>query len=105
MIRTVRKRNGEVKDFNKTKIARAIFKAAKACGGTDYDIALDLTDQVIRYLEAKYSDPVEIENIQDAVEKVLIENGHARTAKNTSSTVISVRSPGRRIPSLAPPST
>lgn len=81
MIRTVRKRNGEVKDFNKTKIARAIFKAAKACGGTDYDIALDLTDQVIRYLEAKYSDPVEIENIQDAVEKVLIENGHARTAK------------------------
>lgn len=80
-METVRKRSGEVTEFNKMKIARAIFKAAKACGGDDFDKALDLTEEVEFYLDQTEVDPVEIENIQDAVEKVLIENGHARTAK------------------------
>lgn len=81
MIKTVRKRNGEIKEFNKMKIARAIFKAAKACGGSDFNIALELTDQVIKYLDSNYQEPIEIETIQDTVEKILIENGHAKTAK------------------------
>ena len=77
----VRKRNGEVVTFNKMKIARAIFKAAKACGGNDFDLALMLTDEVIAHLKATEAEIVEIEDIQDITEKVLIENGHARTAK------------------------
>lgn len=81
MITSVRKRNGEIKEFNKVKIARAIFKAAKACGGSDFDKALELTDKVVQHLEKHFSDPVDIEDIQDSVEKILIENGHARTAK------------------------
>ncbi|MDO4765875.1 MAG: ribonucleoside triphosphate reductase [Eubacteriales bacterium] len=81
MICQVRKRNGEIKEFNKVKIARAIFKAAKACGGSDFDKALDLAEQVVSYVNSRYTNPVDIEDIQDAVEKILIENGHARTAK------------------------
>ncbi len=81
MISEVRKRNGSIAEFNKMKIARAIFKAAKACGGNDFDMALHLTDEVMAYVGERYSEPVDIENIQDAVEKVLIENGHAKTAK------------------------
>lgn len=81
MITKVRKRNGEIKDFKEIKIARAIFKAAKACGGTNFELAKNLTELVIEKINELYTDPVEIEDIQDIVEKVLIENGHARTAK------------------------
>ncbi|SHI56833.1 ribonucleoside-triphosphate reductase class III catalytic subunit [Dethiosulfatibacter aminovorans DSM 17477] len=81
MITSVRKRSGEIKEFKDIKIARAIFKAAMACGGTDFDLARELTDQVKEVLEKKYDSPIEIEKIQDTIEKVLIENGHAQTAK------------------------
>ncbi len=79
-MKTVRKRSGEIVEFNKMKIARAIFKAAKACGGNNFDLALELTDEVIDLLK-DYDDGVSIETIQDTVEKVLIEKGHAKTAK------------------------
>ncbi|MEA3422985.1 MAG: ribonucleoside triphosphate reductase [Bacillota bacterium] len=81
MITKVRKRNGEVKEYKEIKISRAIFKAAKACGGSDFDKAKFLSELVKKKLDQEYIDPVEIEHIQDIVEKVLIENGHAQTAK------------------------
>ncbi len=81
MITTVRKRNGEIVPLKEVKIARAIFKAAKACGGTDYDLARDLCDVVLEKLNEKFENPVDIEDIQDTVEKVLIESGKAQTAK------------------------
>ncbi|WAM31227.1 ribonucleoside triphosphate reductase [Caldicellulosiruptor naganoensis] len=82
MITKVMKRDGTIVDFDRKKIENAIFKAAKAVGGSDYSIAEKLTDQVIELLEKKfgYSIP-HVEEIQDIVEKVLIENGHAKTAK------------------------
>lgn len=80
MISDVRKRDGNIQAFSEDKITRAIFKAAKACGGNDYDTATGITHQVIASLK-KTSGPVDIESIQDAVEKTLIENGHAKTAK------------------------
>ena len=81
MITTVRKRNGEIVPLKEVKIARAIFKAAKACGGTDYDLARDLSDVVMEKLNEKFDNPVDIEDIQDTVEKVLVESGKAQTAK------------------------
>ncbi|WP_039766280.1 MULTISPECIES: ribonucleoside triphosphate reductase [unclassified Caldicellulosiruptor] len=82
MITKVMKRDGTIVDFDRKKIENAIFKAAKAVGGSNYSIAEKLTDQVIELLEKKfgYSIP-HVEDIQDIVEKVLIENGHAKTAK------------------------
>ncbi len=82
MVTKIRKRSGEIVDFYQEKITRAIFKAAHACGGEDYSKAEKLSDEVMKIVEAKYGDTVpDVEDIQDIVEKVLIENGHAKTAK------------------------
>jgi len=82
MISRIRKRNGDVVDFQSEKITRAIYKAASAVGGNDWDKANDLTDQIIIMADAHFlGDVADVEKIQDLVEKVLIENGHAKTAK------------------------
>ncbi len=82
MFTEIRKRDGRIAPFDEQKITEAIFKAAKAVGGEDRSIAQDLTNQVVNYLNGKNVDMIpSVEEIQDVVEKVLIENGHARTAK------------------------
>ena len=78
----VKKRDGRVAPFDKNKIADAIFKAAEAVGGEDQTLALELSDIVTLHLKNQFgNDMPEIEQIQDLVEKVLIETGHAKTAK------------------------
>lgn len=77
------KRNGAVVRFNPERITNAIYRAAVAVGGRDRETAEALTRQVVEYLEqsgAPDHTPT-VEEIQDAVEKILIENGHARVAK------------------------
>jgi len=82
MIRQIKKRDGRIEPFDQEKIKNAIWKAAKAVGGTNEAIAEDLSDQVVQVVSERFTDAVpEVEDIQDAVEKVLIENGHAKTAK------------------------
>jgi anaerobic ribonucleoside-triphosphate reductase len=82
MIKTIRKRDGRVEKFHPEKITWAIFKAANACGGHDFERAEVLCRQVIDITMQKFADHIpDIEGIQDIVEKVLIENGHAQTAK------------------------
>ena len=81
-IKKIIKRDGRTVDFDVNKIADAIYKAAKVLGGKDKDMAMYLARQVELYLaEIRHNDTPTVEQIQDAVEKVLIENGHARTAK------------------------
>jgi len=78
----VKKRDGEIVIFDKSKIANAIYLAAKAVGGDDSILADKLANEVVLYLYTKKGhETPEVEEIQDAVEKTLIENGHARTAK------------------------
>lgn len=82
MITTIRKRDGSLVPFYPEKITRAIFKAAKAVGGDDWSMSERLSNQVVALAEDMYHDQiVDVESIQDLVEKVLIENGHVRTAK------------------------
>lgn len=82
MITQIRKRDGRVTSFHSEKITWAIFKAANAVGGHDWQIAEDLTNQVMQIADRQYtSGMTDVESIQDLVEKVLIENGHAKTAK------------------------
>ncbi len=82
MITKIRKRDGREVPFNIEKIASAVFKAASATGGKDYKTAMDLAERVVAYIEEAMDKRVpDVEEIQDAVEKVLIETGHARTAK------------------------
>ncbi|MBR5121367.1 MAG: anaerobic ribonucleoside triphosphate reductase [Oscillospiraceae bacterium] len=81
MITKIQKRDGRIVTFNVEKIANAIFKAAESVGGTNYDESLELAGKVCDYIEASGNKIPTVEEIQDAVEKVLIESGHASTAK------------------------
>ena len=78
----VRKRDGRLLAFDETKIADAIHKAGCAVGNDDRFLAEELAGVATLFLEKTYAGGVPgIEEIQDMVEKVLIETGHARMAK------------------------
>ena len=82
MITRIKRRDNEMVDFNQEKITAAIWKAAQSVGGTNKDLSKKLSDEVVEKLENKFPDQViGVEDVQDMVEKVLIENGHSRTAK------------------------
>jgi ribonucleoside-diphosphate reductase alpha chain len=80
-ILKVKRRNGEIILFDRTRISNAIYKAANAAGGTDKEKPEELTDNVIEELIKTNINVPTVELIQDTVEKVLIEKGHAKTAK------------------------
>lgn len=82
MITHVIKRNGTRAPFKQEKITWAIYKAAVAVGGDDFAKAQALSDEVVAYVSAHAEGgAADVETIQDAVEKILIERGHAKTAK------------------------
>ena len=81
MITKIKKRDGRTAAFDIEKITQAIYKAAQAIGGTDYETASKLAKEVYDILERQAETEPTVEHVQDTVEKVLIENGHARTAK------------------------
>ena len=82
MIAQIIKRDGRHTAFELDKITNAIFQAAKASGGHDHDMAESLARQVEENLEKTLGDEIPtVEQIQDEVERVLVETGHARTAK------------------------
>jgi len=77
------KRTGAVVPFNPERITNAIYRAAVAVGGRDRATAENLAKQVVDILEdvtLRGQHPT-VEETQDIVEKVLIENGHAKVAK------------------------
>ena len=82
-ITHIMKRDGTVVELDKEKITRAIYKAAASVGGHNRPLSENLTDQVVQVLDECYApqDMPTVEDIQDVVERVLIKNGHAKTAK------------------------
>lgn len=82
MFKQIKKRDGRIVEFNEAKITDAIFKAAQAVGGEDRQTAMELTLEVLKNLKKKFNGHIfSVEDVQDVVEKVLIEAGHAKTAK------------------------
>lgn len=82
MFTVLLKRSGLKEIFQPKKITEAIFKAAKAVGGDDIAKAEQLTEQVVDIARITFGDRTPgVEDIQDIVERVLIKNGHAKTAK------------------------
>jgi ribonucleoside-diphosphate reductase alpha chain len=83
-IKKIRKRDGSVADFDKEKITNAIFKAAQSVGGSDRAESERVADKVIQLIGEKYAESYipSVEEVQDLVEKALIETGHATTAKS-----------------------
>lgn len=82
MLKKIIKRDRTIVPFRREKIVLAIFKAATSVGGSDFNKSEILTDEVCLIADLRYPNGIaEVEGIQDIVEKVLIENGHAKTAK------------------------
>lgn len=82
MLKKIIKRDRTIVPFRKEKIVLAIFKAASSVGGSDFSKSESLTDEVCQIADLRYPNGIgEVEGLQDIVEKVLIENGHAKTAK------------------------
>ena len=82
MITEIIKRDGRRAPFQIEKITDAIYAAAQASGGRDREMAERLAQQVVQLLDNENMITLPtVEQIQDAVEKVLVKNGHARTAK------------------------
>jgi uridine kinase len=82
-ITHVKKRSGAIVPFKQERIANAIYRAVVAVGGRDKEKAGELAEQVVRILNENFDEKKypHIEDVQDVVEKVLIENGHAKVAK------------------------
>ena len=82
MITTITKRDGRTVHFDINKIAGAIEKAFEATiGKKDYTACLALAQEVSDSFEEKHIAAPSVEQIQDTVERILIEHGHVRTAK------------------------
>ncbi len=83
MIFKIQKRTGEIVDFQMKKIENAIWASAKEVGGHDHTMASDLTEKVVQSLDDNFKGQVPtVEQVQDTVEKMLIKEGHASTAKS-----------------------
>jgi ribonucleoside-diphosphate reductase alpha chain len=81
MIEEIRNRQGDIVGFDTTRISNAIFKASQSIGVGDLTLAKELSHKVLEYLELMDVDVPDIELIQDVVEKVLIEEGQVKLAK------------------------
>jgi len=81
-IKKIKKRDGSVEDFDEDKITNAIFKAAQEVGGDNREESARIALLVLKHLEEKVGDEVpDVEEVQDTVEKILIKEDHAKTAK------------------------
>lgn len=82
-FKNVIKRSGAIVPFNPDRIANVIYRAAVSVGGRDKEKAQELAQKVIQMMNDTLPEghTPHVEEIQDIVEKVLIENGHAKVAK------------------------
>ena len=82
MITKIIKRDGRKVTFNIDKMANAIFKAAQSVGGSDYQESMDIACRITENMDENFRGTIPtVEQVQDIVEKTLIEEGHAKTAK------------------------
>lgn len=82
----IKKRDGRITDFDKTKIVTAVNKALAAVHKPDSQLATELADEITnRLLFRGYwnTDNLipSVEEIQDMVEEELLKSGHTETAK------------------------
>ena len=82
-ITQIRKREGGIVPFDKEKITSAIYRAIVATGSRDHTLAESLSVRVVEILDEKYGSEAipAVEDVQDIVEKALVENGQAKVAK------------------------
>lgn len=77
----VRKRNGNIVNYDREFIVRAVTLAAAAAGEHGDEAVQRAVDGVEEKLAQRSEEIVDIETIQDAVEEALFEQGRFKTAK------------------------
>ncbi len=83
MIKSIRKREGHIVEFDRNKIVEAILAAMHSVGEEDRDRAEKITDQITIRLEKAFPDKIpQVEEIQDMVEEALIKERMAKVAKS-----------------------
>ncbi len=82
-IKKIIKRDGRIVDFDVEKIKEAISQAIESVEEPNKELANSLAQEVIKLLNKEFgkSSPPTVDDVQDLVEKVLIEQGQAQTAK------------------------
>ena len=82
MFKSIRKRDGKVVSFKQEKITEAIAKAGAATGEFGYDRAVHISDKVVKVAQEEIKSRIpNVEQIQDIVEKVLMESAFKKTAR------------------------
>ncbi len=83
MVNVIKKRDGREVPFDEKKIEQAVYKATRAVGHENEEISREITQEVLSYLNIFFKDEgvPTVEQIQDLVEKILIEKGYANIAK------------------------
>jgi len=77
-----RKRDGRLDEFDPSKISAAILKAARSAGCGDGLLSEELAALVTLFLEKDYTGGVvPAQEIQETVERVLMETGHTEIAR------------------------
>ncbi|MFP6581748.1 MAG: anaerobic ribonucleoside-triphosphate reductase [Candidatus Hydrogenedentota bacterium] len=80
-LQSIIKRDNRTAPFDTLKISEAIFQAAQSIGGDDRALSQSLAASVSLYLaKQQRNEPLNVTHVDDAVERVLIEMGHERTA-------------------------
>jgi anaerobic ribonucleoside-triphosphate reductase len=85
-ISTIRKRNGELADFDRTRIEEAILAAATAVNESDKSFIPAVTDFIVKDLDHVYGEIFtnripSIEDVQDIVERNLMKFNKFEVAK------------------------
>jgi ribonucleoside-diphosphate reductase alpha chain len=82
-ITQIKKRTGEVVDFNKLKIKSAILKAMKSVDQVNESLLETLVEKVILVLESKFVNKIpSVEDVSDTIEYVLIATEQTESAKS-----------------------
>jgi len=82
VFETIKKRDGRIVAFDSSKITAAIAKAGQVTGEFDHREARKLTLRVLTLAhELRLGDVPEVEEIQDIVERVLLDSPFYKTAK------------------------
>ncbi|MBT3298191.1 adenosylcobalamin-dependent ribonucleoside-diphosphate reductase [archaeon] len=78
----IKKRTGEVIDYDPGKITTAIYKAILSTGEKNENLASELAGLVQDYIFLMEEEAINVEIVQDLIEKILMEEGHSKVAKS-----------------------
>jgi len=81
-VTLVRRPDGETVPFDESRVVESVERALAAAGGADARLAAEIGAVVGLFLEKTFYDEIpSVRQVEEMVEKVLIETGHAQAAK------------------------